>query len=269
MTTILPAQRMTKRAEFELPPIKLPKKSELIARELRNQIIRGDIPEGASLPPEAELMEKFGISRPTLREALRMLEADSLITIHRGAQGGAVACMPGSDIAAKHFGLVLQTRDTSVEDVFRARQLIEPPAVRMVVENAYKEAPQLLGDIVEQQQLAIEKRDIALARHYTTRFHEGIIRLTENQTLLLIMQMLNEVYYKHMAAEYMAADELPGDSDTLKACKLSVKAHQRLITLVSERDGDSAVSYWRDHLAKVRKMLFRQHESMRVIDILD
>ena len=179
---------MARRAEISVPPIKALKKSELIARELRNQIIRGDIDEGGSLPAEAELMEQFGISRPTLREALRILESDSLITIQRGAQGGAVACKPGPDLAAKHFGLVLQTQDTTVADVFRARQLIEPPAVRLVVEEAHKKAPALLGDIVEQQQLAIDKRDIALARHYTTRFHEGIIRLTGNNTLLLITQ---------------------------------------------------------------------------------
>lgn len=260
---------MTKRIEFNLPPIKTLKKAELIARELRNQIIRGDIPEDASLPSEAELMATFCISRPTLREALRILESDSLITIQRGAQGGAVACKPGPDLAAKHFGLVLQTQDTSVADVFRARQLIEPPAVRLVVEKAYKKGPKLLSDIVEQQQQAIVKRDIALARHYTTRFHEGIIRLTENKTLLLITQILNEVYYRHMSAEYMAADDIRSESETLKACQLSVKAHQHLIKLISSRDSDGAATYWRDHLAKVRKMLFQHHESMRVIDILD
>jgi DNA-binding FadR family transcriptional regulator len=260
---------MARRAEISVPPIKALKKSELIARELRNQIIRGDIEEGGSLPPEAELMAQFGISRPTLREALRILESDSLITIQRGAQGGAVACKPGPDQAAKHFGLVLQTQDTSVADVFRARQLIEPPAVRVVVEEAYKKAPELLGDIVAQQQQAIDKHDIALARHYTTRFHEGIIRLTGNNTLLLVMQMLNEVYYRHMSAEYMAADDFRGEADVLKACQLSVKAHKHLIGLISDRDSDGATTYWRDHLAKVRKMMFQHHESMRVIDILD
>ena len=260
---------MAKRAEISVPPIKALKKSELIARELRNQIIRGDIDEGDSLPAEADLMNRFGISRPTLREALRMLESDSLITIQRGAQGGAVACKPGPDLAAKHFGLVLQTQDTSVADVFRARQLIEPPAVRLVVENAHKKAPSLLGDIVKQQQQAIDRQDIALARHYTTQFHEGIIRLTENKTLLLITQMLNEVYYRHMSAEYMASGDHRSEAEVLKACQLSVKAHQYLIGLISDRDCDGAVSYWRDHLAKVRKMLFQHHESMRVIDILD
>ena len=260
---------MAKRIDISLAPIKALKKSELIAKELRNQIIRGDIAEGGSLPAEAELMEQFCISRPTLREALRILESDSLITIQRGAQGGAVACKPGQDLAAKHFGLVLQTRDTSVADVFRARQLIEPPAVRVVVEQAHERAPELLGEIVAQQQQAINKREITLARHYTTKFHEGIIRLTENQTLLLVMQMLNEVYYRHMSAEYMAVDGLRSEEDVVKACRLSVKAHKHLIGLISEKESDRATAYWRDHLAKVRTMLFEHHESMRVIDILD
>ena len=66
-----------------------------------------------------------------------------------------------------------------------------------------------------------------------------------------------------------SADDLRGEVDVLKACQLSVKAHQHLIGLISDRDSDGAATYWRDHLAKVRKMLFQHHESMRVIDILD
>lgn len=255
--------------EFDLAPIKALKKSELIARALRNQIIRGEIEEGTSLPSEAELMDKFDISRPTLREALRILESDALITIQRGVQGGAIARNPGPEIAAKHFGLVLQVQDTSVADVFRARQLIEPPAVRVVVEQAHKVAPGFLSEIVEQQEAAIDKRNVDLARHYTTRFHEGIIRLTDNQTLLLIMQMLNQVYYRHMSADYMSVDNLSSEAAILKACKLAVRAHQNLIARISDRDSEGAANYWRDHLDKVRKMLFRHHESMRVIDILD
>jgi GntR family transcriptional repressor for pyruvate dehydrogenase complex len=260
---------MAHRIEVSIAPIKVLKKSEMIAKELRNQIIRGKLKEGDSLPSEAELISQFQISRPTLREALRILEADALVTVRRGSRGGPVVHLPGPDIAARHFGLVLQAQDTSLADVFRARQLIEPPAVRMVVEKAKKEAPKQLLDIISQEWLALEKRDIPLLSHYATRFHEGIVRLTDNQTLLLIMQMLNEVYYQHMSSEYMSTIDIIDTEASLRGAELSIKAHSQLVSLIQAGDPDQATTYWRDHLSKVRRILFKRHESKKIIDILD
>jgi DNA-binding FadR family transcriptional regulator len=247
-------------------PIKVDKKSDLIARELRNRIIRGELTEGDSLPSEAELIEQFGISRPTLREALRILEADSMISIRRGSRGGPIVHLPGPAVAARHFGLVLQAQDTALTDVFRARQLIEPPAVRIVVEEARKRAPKILREITALEWDAVEQGDIGLLSEYSTRFHEALVKLTGNQTLLLIMQMLNEVYRKHVSAEYMATNPLVDNS---KAARLAIKSHERLIELIQAGDADEATDYWREHLARVRKILFKHHESMKVIDVLE
>ena len=71
--------------------IRVPKTAELVADRLRRQIIRGELREGDSLPPEADLMAAYGISRPTLREAFRVLESEGLIDVHRGSRGGARA----------------------------------------------------------------------------------------------------------------------------------------------------------------------------------
>ena len=67
-------------------PVKVPKTAELVAAQLRRQIVRGDLREGDALPPEATLMEQFAVSRPTLREAFRVLESEALISVRRGAR---------------------------------------------------------------------------------------------------------------------------------------------------------------------------------------
>ncbi|EIV96383.1 transcriptional regulator, partial [Frankia sp. QA3] len=59
--------------------VRVPKTAELVAAHLRRQIVRGELHEGDALPPEAVLMEQFGVSRPTLREAFRVLESEALI----------------------------------------------------------------------------------------------------------------------------------------------------------------------------------------------
>jgi DNA-binding FadR family transcriptional regulator len=86
---------------------RVPKTAELVAQRLRRQIISGDLAEGDALPSETTLTETFGISRPTLREAFRVLEAEQLISVRRGARGGARVHAPSADVAARYAGFRL------------------------------------------------------------------------------------------------------------------------------------------------------------------
>src|ERR671938_440852 len=110
--------------------VRVPKTAELVAAELRRQIVRGELKEGDALPPETNLMEQFGVSRPTLREAFRVLESEALITVRRGVQGGARVSAPDPEVAARYAGLILEYRGATLGDVYRAAAVIEPPCTR-------------------------------------------------------------------------------------------------------------------------------------------
>src|SRR3984957_2930419 len=112
--------------------VRVPKMGELVASSLRRQIVRGDLAEGDALPSESELMQQFGVSRPTLREAFRVLESESLISVRRGAHGGAVLHVPNGDVAARYAALVLEHRGATLRDVYVARGVIEPGCVAML-----------------------------------------------------------------------------------------------------------------------------------------
>ena len=90
------------RASVAARPARLvvPKLSHIIADRLREQIARGELRQGDTLPPEAELVRQFGVSRPILRESLRVLEAESLIALGRGARAGAMVLSPSPGTAA-------------------------------------------------------------------------------------------------------------------------------------------------------------------------
>ena len=79
---------------MEVNSLREPKMADRVATQLRRMFIKGEIPEGTMLPPESELMERFGVSRPTLREAFRVLESESLIEVQRGVRGGAQVTSP-------------------------------------------------------------------------------------------------------------------------------------------------------------------------------
>ena len=135
---------------IRMTPVAKPVRTgELIASELRKRIISGELAEGSTLPTETELMSQFGIARPTLREALRILESETLITVRRGSRGGPVINRPDPAVAIRYFGLVLQAQGTTLMDIFQARVLVEPPVVGSVVSNARRKAPAVLRKILK------------------------------------------------------------------------------------------------------------------------
>jgi len=111
--------------------VRVPKAGEMVASQLRRQIVLGELKEGDQLPPESVLMEQFGVSRPTLREAFRILEAEGAITVRRGVRGGARVQAPDSSVAARQVGLLLQYRGALLSDVYEVRAVLEPAAARM------------------------------------------------------------------------------------------------------------------------------------------
>jgi len=121
--------------------VRVPKTAELIADHIRRQIVRGELHEGDALPPENMLMEEFSINRPTLREAFRILESEGLITVRRGALGGARVHVPTAENAARYASLVLQHRGANLQDVLDARVIIEAPAAAMVAARRDRVGP--------------------------------------------------------------------------------------------------------------------------------
>src|SRR5882672_227305 len=116
-------------------PGRHPKAAEMVAAELRRQIITGQLKPGDKLHPENVLQEEFAISRPTLREALRLLESESLITISRGKHGGARVSSIDLGAAARQVAVYLQIEGATLQDVWLARTIIEPPAVGLLAER--------------------------------------------------------------------------------------------------------------------------------------
>ena len=91
--------------------IRSPKTAELVAGTLRRMVVDGQLKEGDFLPNEAELMTHFGVSRPTLREAVRVLESERLVEVRRGSRTGARVRVPGPEIVARPAGRVRQHGD--------------------------------------------------------------------------------------------------------------------------------------------------------------
>jgi len=235
-------------------------KPRRIADELRGLIITGRLDEGDLLGTEADLLERFEVSRPSLREALRILEAEGLISVARGVLGGVVVHRPDQRMTARAAALVLQSRSVSLADVFEASAVIEPAAARMVATSrGHQRAANELREIIIEQKRTVQ--DPFACTHAMIRFHTVIVNLAGNQTLILICEMLNEVIARAVADVLTRSQK-----ETVSARRLTTRSHERLADLIDAGDGDGAQAHWNAHMNRLRRSLLGE-QAGAVVDL--
>src|SRR4051812_882421 len=130
-----PKTRRTSSSSSNGESMRVPKMAELVAADLRKRILSGALAVGESIR-EAELIEQYEISRPTMREALRMLEMEQLISVRRGSHRGSVVRLPDASVSVRAITMLLHLRGATLGDIYAARSIFEPPAARLTAENA-------------------------------------------------------------------------------------------------------------------------------------
>jgi len=241
---------------------RLREKPQQVADELRALILSGALSEGDSLGHEPDLVERFGVSRPSLREALRILEAEGLITVVRGVLGGVVVHEPDERMTARTAALVLQARNVSLADVFEARVLLEPVAARVVASSrSRRSSAAQLRVLIQQESNAIDDPDEF--GQANARFHERLVSLAGNQTLSILAEMLNEI-----VARAVATVSRSEGSDTLATRRRGIRSQERLLSLIEAGDGTGAEEHWRAHMSVVSRVMLGQRATT-VIDLLD
>jgi DNA-binding FadR family transcriptional regulator len=238
------------------PDLGVPKIADLVAGHIRRQIVLGELREGDALPSETALMEQFSISRPTLREAFRVLESQDLITVRRGSRGGARVQVPTHDSVARYAGLILQFRQATLADIFVARVEVEAPVARMLAERSDRKF------IAQQLEEALEKPGIA----YAPAFHEFnslMVSLTGNETLVLFTGMLE--YISARAALSYAS--VPHQDDE-KLSRKAQRSRAKVIDRIREGDGAGAEAIWRVHLSEAGRLLMGTAGGL-IVNLLD
>ncbi|MGV0852411.1 FadR/GntR family transcriptional regulator [Mycolicibacterium phlei] len=250
-------------------PVRAPKTAELIADHLRSSIVRGVLKEGDALPTEVELVKQFGVSRPTLREAFRILESESLIVVRRGSRGGVLVSAPEVSVAARDFGLLLQMSGTTLTDLYEARKVFEPAAAQMLARRA---TPEDVADLraaadalATQVGQGTEGADFAEWSAAAFRFHDLIMERAGNNTLRLFAAVLREVVTRHMNRVMRRATDPAG---ILKQVKQTVRAFHRLVDLVEAGDAAGARDHWAAHMERAgRSLLWGDLARETVIDL--
>lgn len=241
--------------------------AEQVAGYIRNAIVRGELTPNDSLPPEAKLMELFSVSRPTLREAVRILEGENLIRVSRGPRGGAKVRPFTPDPAARAIGQTLQASHTRLEDIFNARRMIEPSAAGMAAATNPIQASLAL-----RKQIIAEYKSLAeppsRRAHSMSAFHILIVEVSGNRTLALIGRALQQIILTHVNLLDFSG-LTPEQLDLREAhARDALQSHERLADLIEEGDSVGAEAHWRAHMDRLIPLWLEGHED-ELLDVLE
>jgi DNA-binding FadR family transcriptional regulator len=252
--------------------VRAPKAAEIIANSIRRRIVLGELTEGDTLPSESELMGQFGVSRPTLREAFRIMEAESLISIRRGSRGGAQVMAPDPAVAARYMGILLQMRGTTIGEVHDSRLLIESAAVHLLAtRRRQRDLTELRAVADSLRELADTAKDdpttsLAPVTTLTRRFRELLLDRAGNRALAAEWGVLGDVMETHRAVVSRNRDHTE-NPDSLRR---TARACARLLTLLEAKDAEGAQSHWRAYLEAAGKTLIGTRTDARaVLDLFD
>lgn len=164
-----------------------------VADQLRNQIVAGELSPGTRLPSESALSRMFGASRSTIREALRVLTSQDLITTTRGVTGGSFVSSPDTASIAENLsgslGLLVNSSNMDVAYLLEARLILEPVAARLAAERADTDA------LTRLEKLTASTHEMAPTRGFVVHwdFHAGLVTATGNPLLEVMCQPINQL----------------------------------------------------------------------------
>lgn len=246
---------------FGVGHVRVPKAAELIAARVRRGIVVGEFSEGQLLPSESVLMEQFDVSRPTLREAYRILESEGLISVRRGARGGASVHKPSAETAARYAALVLQAEGVLLRDIYDTRALLEGPVIRLVYANP--DADLSLLRAINAASAGESDLLASLDRHHA--FHNALLEMTGNRTLILLSRMIDLILEE--ADQRHVTDRVSEDLEAA-ASRTALKTHMRLVRYLEEGRIDDADHLWRTHLAESASWVMDHTHAQTALEFL-
>ncbi|MEW6261668.1 MAG: FadR/GntR family transcriptional regulator [Thermodesulfobacteriota bacterium] len=224
-----------------------PKAPRQIIDQIRNAVLEGKIKPGNRLSSEKELMDQFGVSKATLREALRALEYLGLIETRKGAAGGVFISEVDMETTRQSLTNFLHFKNLSIHHLSEIRRNLEPYSARLAAAGITEEDLSRLKNINETcRVLLAEGRTVELRRN-EVRFHRIIANVSRNPILILILDFI----------ENMLEDVKNILKPDYGFSKSVIEAHERICQALSARDQDWAAREMLEDVSKVEESLIR------------
>lgn len=240
--------------------------AERVASELRRRVIDGELADGARLPKEDTLRSLFAVGKPAIREALRILETEGLISVVRGNKGGAIVRVPNPSGIAYSLGMVLTFEEVEAADLAMAVREIELLCAGLCAQR-HDRASTVVPRLRAIHDQSVEMHLANDIRPLLRGFHEELAASCGRRTLTIIAGCLETLWSGHVRAETSA----PSTAATAAAApdrSQSIAEHSMIIDAIEAGDVQQTQALLRTHLERVQEQTTTIDLS-RPIDILD
>jgi GntR family transcriptional repressor for pyruvate dehydrogenase complex len=231
--------------------------SENIVEQIRRAIFEEKLKPGDKLPPERELMENFGVSKATLREALRSLEVLGFLEIRKGASGGAFVTEVDMKKARDSFTNFLHFKNLSLRDLSEVRLILEPYVAEKAAPAINEEDLKKLEKLMKECDYVL-KHDVPIeSRKNEIEFHRIIASVTGNPILMLILDFI----------ENLLIDTKEILQPSKEFSQKVQNAHRRIYKALLERNGKKARTEMIKHVREVEQDLVALQKEKRIEEL--
>lgn len=218
---------------------RLPKASEVAAASIVSDIVSLGLQVGDRLPAEGDMLEHYSVSRETLREALRILEVQGLITLKRGPGGGPFVSALNASYLARTATLYFHLSGATYDEVFDTWEILEPQLsakVARIPDKALKE--EAFAPFIGYQ---VDEHDETEVFSELNNFHAVIADLSGNRVLTLLTQAVNHIVVEHI----LDVDEPVAEHEHLN------DAHVDIAQAIIAGRPRKAANLMQEHIAEV------------------
>lgn len=214
---------------------------EGVVSQVRNAVLNGDVAIGERLTAERDLARDFGVSRTTLREALRALESEGLIEIQLGRSGGIFVAEPNGQFVGAALDSLLNLRRTSRWEIQEYRTEFEPMNARLAAKRCTEEDLDRLALCIRSFKAAVAAgSDGALLNRLDAEIHAAVASATHNEVRASIMMGLSQATMRML-------ESLPSVSDA-SPLRFAAEEFDMLYAAIRDVDPDLAAEIMTRHL---------------------
>jgi GntR family transcriptional repressor for pyruvate dehydrogenase complex len=222
-------------------PIESKRTFEEISSKVKTLIFNGTLKPGDRLPSEQELAKQFGVGRQSVREALRLLELSGFVSIQKGYGGGPVVKDTISTRIRNLYLDAFRMEKITVEEFTTARAVIEKAILNEVIDKADdRDIKRLQTNLAEAQELIANKK---MATDENFDFHALLARASKNKVVIILEKSINAIH-RNLRSRSEA---------DFKTTRNALKAHQKILDAIIDKDREKAIELLDQHILEVRK----------------